>query len=165
MTDYTEFFLNTPADIVMLETIRVSHPNLSKTYSFVKNKTDNLSAKIETGSTIFFEYLPMSISRGQVAENIDQQITVTFGDLGEIFPQELDRITNSGGFITKPTLTYRAFRSDNLNSPMEILRLKVENIEFNSDGCIVTARSKFLNLNSVGERYTMDRFPMLRGLL
>jgi Domain of unknown function (DUF1833) len=165
MTDYAEFFLNTSADIVMLETISLSHTNLSKTYRLVKNKTDGLVAKLENGSTVTFDYMPMSISRGGIAQNIDQSISVTFGDLGEILPQELDLIAEADNFDVKPILTYRTYRSDDLEAPIEKLELKVEGISFNSEGALIEAKTKSMNINGTGELYRIDRFPMLRGLL
>jgi len=163
--DYAEFFLNTSADIVMLETITLYHANLSKVYRLVKNKTDGLVAKLETGTTVTFDYMPMSISRGGVAQNIDQSISITFGDLGEILPQELDLIAGAGNFDVKPILTYRTYRSDDLEAPIEYLRLQVESISFNAEGALIEAKTQAMNINGTGEIYNIDRFPMLRGLL
>lgn len=165
MTDYAEFFLNTTADIIMFETITLSHPDLSQTYRLVRNKMDGLTATLETSSTVTFDYAPLSISRGEVMQNIDQSIDVTFGDLGEILPQELDLIAEENGFSTKPVLTYRVYRSDDLSVPLEVITLDVESISFDVDGALISAKSKSLNINSTGEIYTIDRFPMLRGLL
>jgi hypothetical protein len=165
MTSFSEFFLNTTADIVMLETVELSHPSLSKTYRLVRNKSDGLTATLETSSTVTFDYMPMTISRGGVSQNIDQSIDVTFGDLGEILPQELDLIADDDDFSTKPSLIYRVYRSDDLSEPIEIISLSVENISFSIEGALISAKSKLLNINSTGEIYSMDRFPMLRGLL
>lgn len=165
MTDFSEFFLSTTSDVVMLETIELSHSDISQIYRIVRNKTSGLTATLESGATVSFDYYPMSINRGDDRQNIDQSLEIMLGDLGEVLPLEIDLINNAGSYSEKPSLIYRLFRSDILTSPMEVISLDVQNISFSKEGAMIKAQTKSLNSNGTGERYTFDRFPMLLGVL
>jgi hypothetical protein len=165
MSDYSEFFLKTPANIVMLELIELSHPDFTKTYRLVRNATNGVTVTLETAASATFEYYPLKINKGDTRENLDQSITLTFGDLGEVLPNELDVVLEANNFVTKPILKYRIYRSDDLTAPLEVITLEVQSISFQKIGAVIEARSKALNINKTGEIYTIDRFPMLKGFL
>jgi hypothetical protein len=88
------------------------------------------------------------------------------GDLGEIIPMELDLVEQADGFLTKPTLKYRNFRSDDLENVLYgPVTLEIKTFSFNREGCLFEAKAPSLNVSKTGEIYSLDRFPMLRGML
>ncbi len=165
--EYIEFFLNSQADIVSLETLEISHPDFSQVYRFVRNNTSGLTAKIETGATVSYQYVPVAIRQGEMIDNLDFSLEVEVGDTGEILPSELDRLeTGLNGFTTKPLLVYRTYRSDDLDNVLfGPLKLEIVSLTANKIGCKIEAVAPRLNLNKTGEFYTIGRFPMLRGFL
>lgn len=166
MSRYTEFFLNSRSIVVNLETIEISHPNFSEVYRIVRNATEGITVKIETGEEHYFKYYPLKIENAGIREDLDQSIKITVGDLGQRLPNEIDAIAKNDGFSIKPKLIYRSYRSDDLSSPLVgAIMFEVTNFTFTEEGASFEAKAPSLNVNKTGEGYKFDRFPMLRGFL
>lgn len=166
MSDYSEFYLNSKSSIIQLETLEISHPNFTKTYRVVRNATLGLTATLETDETVDFDYYPLRISGSETRDNLDFSIKVDFGDLGEIIPTEIDEVSDANGFLTKPLVVYRTFRSDDLTKPLYgPLALEIGAFSFKREGASFEAKAPSLNINKTGEIYSFDRFPMLRAFL
>jgi hypothetical protein len=163
---YTGFFFNSFSVVAELETIEVSHPSFSKNYFFVRNMTGGLTALLENGVSQLFQYYPARITRQGSNTTLDQKLQIDLGDLGMVIPFELDRIAAANTFKTKPTVVFRSYRSDNLGAPMYgPVTFLSDNIAFTKAGSTITASAPQLNTAETGELYTIDRFPMLNGLL
>ena len=166
MSDYSEFFLNSKSSIVQLELLEISHPNFTKTYRVVRNAVDGVTVTLEDSSTETFDYYPLSITSASSVEDLDYSIKIALGDLGEVLPLELDAISTAGGYDVKPTVKYRTYSSDDLSKPLfGPILLEVKNFTFNREGSVFEAEAPLLNINRTGEIYTINRFPMLKGLL
>lgn len=163
---YVEFFLNSRSTIIQYETIQITHPNFSRFYYIVRNKSDNLLAYLEGGQYVTFTYYPLKISQKETVDNLDYGLTIEMGDLGEVLPTELDAIAASDGFATKPTFKYRTYRSDDLTAPMVgPINLQVQAFAFDKHGAKFDVIAPRFNINSTGLIYKIDDFPMLRGAL
>lgn len=163
---YVEFFLNAPSELIQFECLEISHPSFSQVFRFVRNKTDGLTATIETAAVVNFVYCPVKISQTHLKDDLDYGIKLEFGDLGEILPDEIDRVAAANNFVVKPKLKYRTYRSDDLANVMfGPLFLEITTFSFNKTGATFEAKAPSLNLNRTGEIYTIDRFPMLRAFL
>lgn len=166
MTTYAEFFLKSKSSVVQLETLEISHPNFTKVYRIVRNAVQGVAVTLENASLATFDYYPLAIENAGVRDDLDQAITINLGDLGEVLPKELDEISSNNGFGTKPTVIYRTYRSDDLTRPLfGPVLLEVTSFAFNREGSTFEAKAPSLNVNKTGERYKLDRFPMLRGFL
>jgi hypothetical protein len=166
MSSYSEFFLRSKSSVVKLETLEISHPNFTKVYRVVRNAVAGISAKLETGETVEFEYYPLRITMAGARDDLDSSIKIDFGDLGDILQPELDAVAANTGFSVKPVVKYREYRSDDLNSVLNgPIVLEVTSFAFNREGSSFEAKAPSLNINRTGETYTFDRFPMLRGFI
>ena len=166
MTTYAEFFLNSKSSIVQLELLEISHPNFTKTYRVVRNAVNGIIVKHEDNNSYEYTYYPLRIAAGGTRDDLDQTLKIELGDLGEVLPTELDAVSSAAGFGVKPTVKYRAYRSDDLTAPMfGPMFLEVETFSFNREGSSFEAKAPSLNRNKTGEAYKLDRFPMLRGCL
>lgn len=166
MSEYSEFFLNSSSNTVQLETFELSHPNFSKVYYVVRNAVNGITAILETLVSVDFEYYPLRIESAGVKDDLDQSIKISFGDLGEVLPLELDLIENAEGFNVKPVLIYRTYRSDDLTAPLfGPIVLECVNFTFSKEGATFEAKAPSLNISKTGEVYNINRFPMLRGFL
>lgn len=166
MSRYTEFFLNSKSSVVQLETLEISHPNFTKIYRVVRNAVEGITATLENGTSATFDYYPLQIENAGVRDDLDQSIKINLGDLGEVLPKELDEVSSSDGFGTKPVVIYRTYRSDDLTRPLfGPVTLEVSTFAFNREGSTFEAKAPSLNINKTGEIYSLDRFPMLRGFL
>lgn len=164
MSDYSQFFLNSSSHVVQLELLEISHPDFSKVYRIVRNAVAGVTVTLEDASSHTFDYYPCKITPTGSANDLDQKLDLQFGDLGEVLPMELDRVTERPSI--KPILKYRTYRSDDLTTPLfGPQKFEISNITFKKEGALMQATAARLNLNTTGEVYTLDRFPMLRGFL
>jgi hypothetical protein len=164
MSQYSSFYLNSRSSVVKLDLITISHPSFTKVYNVVRNSIMGITVTLETAVVQAFEYYPLAITPTSSENDLDQVLKVTLGDLGQLLPKELDAVRTDGTFIIKPTLLYREYRSDSLGAPINgPVRFQIDNITFNDDGATFQASAPRLNMTGTGERYTYDRFPMLRG--
>ena len=166
MADIFEFFLNSSPTNVRLDTLSISHPNISREYNLVANKTDGLTATLETGASQDFEYAPFGLEDSRLSSNLDYGLQIRWGDLGEILPDEIENIKAAGGMGIAPQVIYRSFASNDLSSPMEgPLLLEMRDPTSDSRGTSFLAAPRNANDAGTGEIYSLTRFPMLRGAI
>lgn len=166
MSNYSEFFLNSSSNVVQLECLEISHPSFTKVYRVVRNATNGATVKYENGVEYAHTYYPLKIDSIGARGDLDQGLSISLGDLGEVLPLELDAVTSENSFGIKPIVKYRTFRSDDLNNVLfGPLILEVTTFSFNREGSTFEAKAPSLNINKTGEVYKIDRFKTLRGFL
>lgn len=168
MADLTSYFYNSTANIKRYETLEISHSSFSKTYWVCRNcSLDGITATLEDGTTAAsFVYYPMDIKRSGEQNNLDQSLTVSFGDLGEILPQEIDNVVNADNSLEYPAVIYRVWRSDDLSSPLEGPEVyRIETINFKKDSSTFDIVAPRLNLYGSGIIYNNADIPMLQGFV
>jgi hypothetical protein len=166
MSEYSEFFLNSKASVVELELLQIAHSSFTQTWQIVRNAVEGVTVLHEDEEEYEYTYYPMRLSASDNKDDLDYSLKVEFGDLGEIIPLEIDAIRNDDNFVELPVVTYRVYRSDDLDAPMYgPIVLEVQTFHFTSTGAMFEAKAPSLNLARTGEAYTLPRFPMLRGLL
>jgi hypothetical protein len=164
--EYVEYFLNSRASVVQLELLEISHPSFSQTYRIVRNAADGVTIDLsDDEQNVAFIYRPIRVSSLGAKDDLDAAIRVELGDLGEILPAETDRVRNAATFRIKPAVRFWAARSDTLAVIFGPLELEVTEFGFNADGAAFEAKAPALNTIRTGERYRLDRFPMLRGFI
>ncbi len=163
--EYVQFFLQAQASVVRIECLELYHPSFSQHYYVVRNATQGITVRHEDGIDYEYMYYPLRIKMVGLSSNLDFGIDVDLGDLGDLVPNELSRITGDAIRI-KPTVIYRSYRSDALDKILEgPFSLEAKQISYNRDGCSFKARPKTLNNYSTGEIYDLTRFYPLRGFL
>jgi hypothetical protein len=166
MSNYSEYFLNSKSNVIQLELIEISHSAFTKVYRIVRNATAGVTVKLEDNTTESFDYYPLSITPIAANDDLDQSLKISLGDLGEVLPKELDAVSSATGFLEKPVVKYRIYRSDDLqNVLVGPLILEVKTFSFSREGSTFEAKAPSVNINKTGEIYKIDRFPMLRGFL
>lgn len=166
MPDYS-FYLSGNPDDVRLKLVDISHPAWSKPYLIVQNHSDGVTVKHEDSISYNYEYVPITIQMGNNSDDLDQEITIGVGDLGEIFPTELDAIRASALYAhVRPTLNYREYNLSDLSKPqLTITGLEATDYEPKKEGAVFVCRAKQMNLTKTGEVYTLDNTPTLRGFI
>lgn len=163
----TEYFFASPPAVVKYQLFEISHPNFSSTFRIIRNAVYggeiDVTHEGPDGPYTYTHY-PVEIKTMGSTGNMDQEMEITFGDLGTILPLQLDQIKEANGMQTKPTIVYREYSSEDLNEPMfGPFTLSINNIAFNKTGAIFTAKPIAFNRGRTGEVYDVGRFPMLRG--
>lgn len=167
MSRESEFFLNSRSSVVRLELMEISHSSFSETYRIVRNARDGVTVDLSDDEEgVEFTYYPARVERLGASDDLESSVRISIGDLGEVVPSEMDAVAADGAFMEKPRLRYWIFRSDDLSAPIfGPHSLEVPSFTFTEEGAAFEARAPVLNSAKTGERFTLDRFPMLRGFL
>lgn len=166
MPDYNAFFLDSPSSVVQLDTLQIAHPSFSQTYWLVRNKSDGLTATLETSVEQEFQFVPFSLTESPIDDTLEYELQIVLGDLSEIMPPEVDRMVAAGTTKTAPSVTFRRFSSDDLSEPM-VGPIPLEMVEptVTFEGMSFSARPRSANRVATGLTYNFVQFPMARGLL
>jgi hypothetical protein len=160
------YFLTSHTEVVWLELIEISHPAFTQVYRRVRNARAGVVVTLEDSEVAEFEYYPMEIVELGDQLDLDTGIRISFGDLGEVLPRELDAVYLADAMAVKPRIVYRVYRSDDLTAPLlGPVFLEATTFSFAAEGATFEASAPYVNLNRTGETYNLTRFPMQRGFL
>ncbi|MCS3505020.1 DUF1833 domain-containing protein [Achromobacter sp. JUb104] len=164
---YIDFYFGAPQSTAELETLEISQPAFSQVWRLQSQYRGGFWARLESGELVFWQYVPMRLRQLDDRGNLDFGISVTLGDLGEILPDEIERARQAGTLRTfPPTVRYRAYRSDDLETPMVgPVTLQARKIVRNRDGAQCDSMAPQTNVTKTGMLYRTDLFPMLLGYL
>ena len=167
------YFLNSKSNVIQYETIQIKHPNfvgtLNNSYWIVRNNSEGLTAILEpdapgNGATVTFDYYPLQISLGETRDNLDFNLEIVLGDLGEVLPTELANVLAADDMHTKPIFRYRTFRSDDLTQPLYgPVELEIRTFNFDKRGVTFKAEARKFNRRGTGLLYRIVDIPMLAG--
>lgn len=158
MDDYTSFFLNNHGGAVILECLEIMHSTFTEPARFVKNDTDGVIAEGQS-----YEYQPMSIKRNNVSNDLEQQLSITLADMEDHF---FKQVINTMDSNTRPSVVFKLFSDQDLVTPlMTMQKLEIASLSKDSAG-LATFDAQAPELNSVktGRIYTLEDFPLLRGI-
>lgn len=166
MSDLSEYYLNSRSDVKQLDLIEISHSQFSKVYRIVRNWRAGVTVDLSPDQQdVAFEYYPLQVELEGNKDDLDSSIKVNLGDLGEVVPSEIDRIAEANAWDEKPQMRHWTFQSDNLTQPLSgPFDFEIPAIAFTEEGASFEASAPQLNLTKTGERITLVRFPMQRGI-
>ncbi|EHU1571499.1 hypothetical protein AW863_RS17780, partial [Acinetobacter baumannii] len=102
--EYAKFFFNRKVDVYQLECIELSHPSFMNTYRIVRNDDRGVYVQHKEGSgQVYYEFLPASIQRSGMLGDLDQTLTVSISGLGDVMPDEFERVIEGQYPDVKPT--------------------------------------------------------------
>lgn len=164
---YVDFFFGAAPSTSEIQTIEISQPSFSQVWRLQSHYREGLRVRLETGDEADFIYVPMRLKPLEERADLDFGLTVIVGDLGEILPDEVQRARAAGTLRTAPPMVkYRAYRSDDLSSPMfGPVSLQARQIARSEDGAKFNATAPQANANKTGILYRSDLYPMLQGFL
>lgn len=167
MSTLTEYFFNSSPAVIRLQMVVIDHPNfLGGPYAVTPSVMGGITVTHEDASVVNYEYVPMEIKTMGSSGNLDQDLEIVFGDLGEILPAQIGFVRNANKMRIKPSLVYREYASNLLTEPMfGPFTLQINNILFNKTGATFTAKPVAFNRSRTGEVYDLTRFPMLGGFV
>lgn len=154
--------------MVPLECVEISHPDFTEPFRFVKNDTEGVTVKHEsTGADITYNYQPMSIQRSTVNNDLDQKLNLTIADVDDALIKSVVSARLGTNWKVRPSVRWRLYRDDDLTAPMVSLQtLEIATLsKDNSGNCTFDAQAPELNSVKTGEIYSLERFPLLRGMI
>lgn len=162
--ELVELLINRPRGIAALEIIELSHPMWPERIFILRNyvRGGELEITLETSEVVTASFVPATIQWAKSKTNMDQVFNVAIQDLNELV-QTLENavpLENEDPIICR----MRVYTSDNLSAPAEgPIELEVTTLDYDKSGCKFQASPITSNETGSGERYTVNRFPMLRG--
>lgn len=159
------YHLDSAPSVVLIQCVEIKHSLWPQPLRYVLNDGDGVTVQHEDGVTAFYEYMPLNIQRGASSDNLDQKLTITVADLGEIVPQLLKTV-RAAKTQECPEVIYRQYMSTDLNNPIDVVsQLYVSKSNRDEQGTTFEAGSPSLNVVGTGERYTVEMFPSLRSFM
>ncbi|MEJ6283215.1 hypothetical protein, partial [Acinetobacter baumannii] len=124
------------------ECIELSHPSFMNIYRIVRNDDRGVYVQHKEGSgQVYYEFLPASIQRSGMLGDLDQTLTVSISGLGDILPDEFERVIEGQFPDVKPT------------------------VNMNHKAVTFKAESPRLNTAKTGDIFALDRFTGLKGAI
>lgn len=167
MSDLTEYFFNSAPSVTRLQMIEIDHSAfLGGPFYLTPSVMGGITVTHEDATVADYQYVPMEIKTMGSTGNLDQELEVTVGDLGEILPAQIGFMRNANKMREKPSLIYREYASNALADPMfGPFTLQINSIAFNKTGATFVAKTVAFNRSRTGEIYDLTRFPMLGGFV
>ena len=171
VNDIKDFHLDSAASVVMLETLEINHSLWSAPIRIVTNHADGVTATLENDEVATFEFAPLLIKRGATSDDLDQSLSITLGDLGEIVPPLIKQIREANS-DEKPQVIYRSYAFDVVSmqltkqKPIEIIKgLAIKQMNRDHQATTFEAKTSDKNAVKTGKTYNLNDFPDLKGLL
>lgn len=178
MSAELDYFLNSNVGKMLVETLEFTFPgytsNMVNSFGIVANINGRIHAVAEDGRSIICDYVPCRVERSSLSnEQLDQDFKITMQDVGIALHKQLSScyFGTVNQFNHHPYVCYRAYGLDHpYEGPLTELivgpiKLPIQNVAFNVEGCTITASSKPLNNHITGDFYDFERYPMLKGCL
>lgn len=170
INDIKDVHLDCSPSIAVLETLEVSHSEWSNPIRIVTNHADGVDAMLETGEVVHFEFAPLLINTGTTSDDLDQSLSITLGDLGEIVPPLIKQIRASDS-DEHPQVVNRQYAYDVTtmsfakDKPIDIKRgLFVEQMSRDHQATTFDAKTPDKNTVATGRPYSPNYYTDLKAL-
>lgn len=162
MSNQLEEYLFATQPAYLIECIEIKHSLWATPLRYVTNMADGVSVGHDS-SYFNYEYVPLQIDKGSSSDDLDQSLSITIGDLGDIVPDLIDQILDAGS-TERPQVTYRAYSSLDLSQPILVIdHLEVTDQSSDYQGTTFNAEAPKLNAVGTGLLFTKANFPTLIG--
>ena len=162
MSNQLEEYLFATQPAYLIECIEIKHSLWATPLRYVTNMADGVSVGHDS-SYFNYEYVPLQIDKGSSSDDLDQSLSITIGDLGDIVPDLIDQILDAGS-TERPKVTYRAYSSLDLSQPILVIdHLEVTDQSSDYQGTTFNAEAPKLNAVGTGLLFTKANFPTLIG--
>ena len=162
MSNQLEEYLFATQPAYLIECIEIKHSLWATPLRYVTNMADGVSVGHDS-SYFNYEYVPLQIDKGSSSDDLDQSLSITIGDLGDIVPDLIDQILDAGS-TERPQVTYRAYSSLDLFTPILVIdNLEVTDQSSDYQGTTFNAEAPKLNAVGTGLLFTKANFPTLIG--
>lgn len=168
--DIKDLHLDSSPSIALLETLEIRHSLWPNPIRIVTNHADGVDAMLETGMMVNFEFAPLLINKGKTSDDLDQNLNITLGDLGEIVPPLIKQIRASES-DEYPEVIYRAYAFDTSSMtfakdmPIDIIKgLFIEQMSRDHQATTFDAKTPDKNTVATGRIYTIEEYPDLASL-
>lgn len=147
----------------LIECIEISHSKWPSVLRYVINSSEAMMLTHEDGQSFEYIYAPIKVSRSTDEDTLEQELSFSFGDLGETVPALIDLIIHDEE-IELPLVSYRAYLIGQYDSPIFVARdLELEKVTRDWQGTQGDSKAPGLNDSGNGEVYSASTDPSLIG--
>lgn len=171
LDDIKDFHLDSASSVVLLETIEIKHPLWPLPIRIVTNHADGVTVTLENDEVATFDFAPLLIQKGATSDDLDQNLSITLGDLGEIVPPLIQVIRDAANDVA-PEVIYRSFAFDVAsmtlvkNKPLDVIKgLAINQMNRDHQATTFEAKTSDKNKTKTGRIFNLVDYPDLKGLL
>jgi hypothetical protein len=158
------FFASAPQNIRSIQTLEISHPQMTPIYYLWR---EPYVGQTRINGTTMVDMIPQNfeIKLAGSSNDLDQkfEIRISTVDIENEFRNALDSIPINT--TNKVTVIYREYLSDDLLTEQAKATLQAESISYAIGIANIVAVSPRLNISRTGELYNTRDIPTLRGFL
>lgn len=152
-----DFYLRATSGIALFSSLELIHPDFTLRF---QNWDDEGGILL---TSLLYQYADFEVGFSNVSTDLEQEVTVNFFE-GQV--DVLKGAINSANTASPISCTWKRYRSDDYNVPLDTRSgLIVLNPSMNHTGLSFIAKAQGLNSVATGERYTLERYPLLRGTI
>lgn len=151
-----DFYLRATSGIAIFSAIELIHPDFTLRFQ----NWDDEQAIVLDG--LIYQYGQFNIGFSNVSTDLEQQITVNFFEQVDI----LKTAFKSASHLQPVEFNWLRFRSDDYDTPLDArYGLYIKQPSYNTTGLSFIASAEGLNDVSTGEIYTLELYPLLKGMV
>lgn len=169
--DIKDYHLDSASSIALLETIEIKHSLWHEPLRYVTNHSGGIATTLEDDSSALFEYMPLLIKRGNTSDDLDQSLSITVGDLGQVVPP-LIKLIRDADSDEKPEVIYRTYAFDVKTmalvkeKPLDVIKgLNIKSMNRDYQATSFEAKTSDKNSVKTGKTYNLEDYPGLKGYL
>lgn len=158
------FFASAPQTIHKVDVLEISHSLMTKTYHLWREPFAG-SYIDENFGAHDLEPCNFTVKPAGSEQNLDQKYEIRLDtiDIEDEFRLQMDRVPIDTQEFVK--CIFREYLSDDMNDPLSVVELQMENVSYKLGAATITAVTPRLNTSRTGEIYAPRDVPMLRNFL
>jgi hypothetical protein len=155
-------YVTAPVDDIYIETLTLSHPEITGTVRYITNNRDGWPAKLENGDDVLYTYTPFGVVPPDKAEQANLSLKVAIDNTSRNLMDELEALA------TQPTepiaVIYRVYLLSDPNTVQNDPPLTLEVLSVTATEQAISFNAGITNLRSKpfpSELYSPEKFPGL----
>ena len=138
-------YVTAPVDEYYIETLELSHPLFSDGgVRYISNQRDGWTGDLETGGTVFFQYVPFSAIPPSGAENANLALTVVIDNTSKGLMDELELLSTQP--TTPISLVYRVYLKSDPATVQNVPPLKLDILSVTATNNTISFVASMANL-------------------
>jgi hypothetical protein len=157
-----EVYATAPVGEYYIETLTLSHPEITGTVRYITNNRDGWPAKLETGEDVYFTYTPFGVVPPDRAEQANLSLKVAIDNTSRNLMDELEALA------TQPTepiaVVYRVYLLSDPDTVQNDPPLTLEVLSVTATESAISFNAGITNLRAKpfpAELYSPEKFPGL----
>lgn len=155
-----EAYVNAPADVVILNTLEVTHPSFAAPIYLISNFSE-VRATLENGNEVLFRPYAFTLTLPEDSDKPSSGLALKIENVTREMVDSIEKVVDSRDPII---VVYRPYLSDDLSTPQYTPPLRMELSGISASSRTIVAKAQFGELGNIkfpNKDYEIDEFPQL----